>query len=67
MLEHPEIGWMERTGYPSWMQETQKEDEEYDREEVLPYNHRYGNRRQLCRKPETPGKGVIGCRTVYRP
>ena len=21
MLEHPEIGWMERTGYPSWMQE----------------------------------------------
>ena len=21
MLEHPEIGWMERTGYPSWLQE----------------------------------------------
>ena len=21
MLEHPEIGWAERTGYPSWMQE----------------------------------------------
>ena len=21
MLEHPEIGWIERTGYPSWMQE----------------------------------------------
>ena len=20
-LEHPEIGWAERTGYPSWMQE----------------------------------------------
>ena len=20
-LEHPEIGWIERTGYPSWMQE----------------------------------------------
>ena len=20
MLEHPEIGWLERTGYPSWMQ-----------------------------------------------
>jgi hypothetical protein len=20
MLEHPEIGWIERTGYPSWMQ-----------------------------------------------
>ena len=21
-LEHPEIGWIERTGYPSWMQES---------------------------------------------
>lgn len=21
MLEHPEIGWAERTGYPSWLQE----------------------------------------------
>lgn len=20
-IEHPEIGWIERTGYPSWMQE----------------------------------------------
>ena len=20
-LEHPEIGWIERTGYPSWAQE----------------------------------------------
>ena len=20
-LEHPEIGWIERTGYPSWLQE----------------------------------------------
>lgn len=20
MLEHPEIRWIERTGYPSWMQ-----------------------------------------------
>ena len=29
MLEHPEIGWIERTGYPSWMQETD-EPEEYD-------------------------------------
>ena len=27
-LEHPEIGWIERTGYPSWMQE--REDPEYD-------------------------------------
>lgn len=29
MLEHPEIGWIERTGYPSWMQE-KEEHEEYD-------------------------------------
>ena len=21
MIEHPEITWTERTGYPSWMQE----------------------------------------------
>lgn len=28
MLEHPEIGWIERTGYPSWMQE--RDDPEFD-------------------------------------
>jgi hypothetical protein len=29
MLEHPEIGWIERTGYPSWLQEgKEKRDEE---------------------------------------
>lgn len=38
-LEHPEIGWIERTGYPSWMQEDGKmevlndeDDEDYDSE-----------------------------------
>ena len=33
MLEHPEIGWIERTGYPSWMQESEDswEDEYEDR------------------------------------
>ena len=25
MLEHPEIGWVQRTGYPSWMQERDEE------------------------------------------
>lgn len=30
-LEHPEIGWIERTGYPSWMQDGEPEDLE-DRE-----------------------------------
>ena len=30
MLEHPEIGWIERTGYPSWMQESETCDEEDD-------------------------------------
>lgn len=34
LLEHPEIGWIERTGYPSWMQGESEfdEDAEYDEE-----------------------------------
>lgn len=32
MLEHPEIGWIERTGYPSWMQEDDEEGEDEDGE-----------------------------------
>ena len=28
MIQHPEIDWIERTGYPSWMQE--EDTEEYD-------------------------------------
>lgn len=28
MPEHPEIGWIERTGYPSWMQEIEPYEEE---------------------------------------
>lgn len=31
-LEHPEITWIERTGYPSWMQEEDTEEFDYDRE-----------------------------------
>jgi hypothetical protein len=27
-LEHPEITWIERTGYPSWMQNEDEEPEE---------------------------------------
>lgn len=30
-LEHPEIGWTERTGYPSWMQED--DDDFYDEDD----------------------------------
>lgn len=26
-LEHPEIGWIERTGYPSWLQEDGSQEE----------------------------------------
>lgn len=40
MLEHPEIGWIERTGYPSWMQERDEdgyEDESTDDEELEDY------------------------------
>lgn len=29
-LEHPEIGWIERTGYPSWMQEDSGDDDDYE-------------------------------------
>lgn len=37
MLEHPEIAWIERTGYPSWMQEDddildEEDDEDYESE-----------------------------------
>lgn len=35
-LEHPEIGWIERTGYPSWMQE----DGEYEEDEDALYEER---------------------------
>ena len=34
MLEHPEIGWIERTGYPSWMQDCRDEDEDRAYEEA---------------------------------
>ena len=33
MLEHPEIGHIERTGYPSWMQEGDRE--EYDEDALV--------------------------------
>jgi hypothetical protein len=28
LADHPEIQWIERTGYPSWMQEDDEEDED---------------------------------------
>lgn len=37
MLEHPEIGWIERTGYPSWLQES---DEPEIDEDALYEEHR---------------------------
>lgn len=30
-LEDPEIAWIERTGYPSWMQENEEEEFDEDR------------------------------------
>jgi hypothetical protein len=30
ILEDPEIGWIERTGYPSWMQEEDLEEFDED-------------------------------------
>ncbi len=34
MLEHPEIGWIERTGYPSWMQGCSDEEDDRAYEEA---------------------------------
>ncbi len=34
MLEHPEIAWIERTGYPSWMQENLDCDNDEEDEEI---------------------------------
>ena len=31
MLQHPEIEWIERTGYPSWVQEDDREEPDEDR------------------------------------
>ena len=33
MLEHPEIGWIERTGYPSWAQPKDDEEEEEEKDD----------------------------------
>ena len=45
MLEHPEIGWIEKTGYPSWMQEDEDELEEESEEdfEEDPYSDGYAD------------------------
>lgn len=35
-LEHPEIAWIERTGYPSWMQERDRdEDDDFEEPETV--------------------------------
>ena len=39
-LEHPEIGWAERTGYPSWMQE---DEDECEFDEDAAYEERRDN------------------------
>ena len=31
--DHPEIGWIERTGYPSWMQEEEEDEDLLEEEE----------------------------------
>lgn len=42
-IEHPEIGWIERTGYPSWMQER----DEYEEDEDALYEERRDRERGL--------------------
>lgn len=41
ILEHPEIGWIERTGYPSWMQRKRDldVDEDYEEEDLDGYSN----------------------------
>ena len=40
--DHPEIAWIERTGYPSWMQE----DDSYDYEREFWGDDSYDERRE---------------------
>lgn len=42
--DHPEIAWAERTGYPSWMQETEdrEEPDEDALYEEMKLRERYG-------------------------
>ena len=30
MIQHPEIDWIERTGYPSWMQDREEQEPDED-------------------------------------
>lgn len=52
-LEHPEIGWIERTGYPSWMQPRDEDDEEEscedDEYEMYDEDSEYEERRDADR------------------
>ena len=36
-LQHPEIDWIERTGYPSWMQEDDEDDDDCGYDEDAAY------------------------------
>lgn len=40
-LEHPEITWAQRTGYPSWMQENLDCDNDEDEENVCEEDDNY--------------------------
>ena len=46
MLEHPQIGWIERTGYPSWLQEPREweSDGEWEEEPIWLDQSHYGSR-----------------------
>ena len=50
-LEHPEVTWINRTGYPSWMQEEDDEDEDCEDEEYEMYDEdsEYEERRDADR------------------
>lgn len=49
--DHPEVGWIERTGYPSWMQDEDDdefyEDDQDDYEAICDYIFEESREREL--------------------
>ena len=48
-MQHPEITWIERTGYPSWMQGyDESDDEEYEDDDGYDEDAAYEERRDAA-------------------
>ena len=48
MLQHPEIAWVERTGYPSWAQEDSEENAEDSNDAYESYCDRMCEEKREC-------------------